>query len=288
MKTKLSILLIALSVSARAVEPSLFRHEAPLTGVAVDGGSPVRVPLSVSVLRATQPGQPDLRLYDDTDKETPYVLHYDIKPGEARVLDSAPLTFSHVADTYYTWQPDDLPLVKVELDIATPYFYRRVLLSARDQNGGGEHPVTEGAIHRLPNKSKPKTTLDLDGQRHRRPVLWIFNGDNAPLTISGATGYYIRRNLYFIPEAGKSYRLCFGSDSARAPRYDLQDILPADSEQLAAAPAWQLGEATASHRKNFFAGAANGGLPARALQILVLLMVSGLGFWAWRLFGKLK
>lgn len=76
-------------VGGQTVPPRAWRLQAPLTGT-LQPDTPARVPLSRQVIAATSRQFADLRLLDDTGRETPYVIYAQHEP--ARTQRTFPLT----------------------------------------------------------------------------------------------------------------------------------------------------------------------------------------------------
>ena len=62
--------------------------------------------------------------------------------------------------------------------------------------------------------------------------LKIFNGDNPQLQISKIKIGWVKQNLYFVPESGRSYSLYFGSDKVEMPLYELKNLIAPEYEKL--------------------------------------------------------
>ncbi len=76
--------------------------------------------------------------------------------------------------------------------------------------------------------------------------LTIFNEDNEPVPIVGATAYGIVRKVIFQADPAKTYNLYYGNREARSPSYDFERIFPAlVTEEM---PAASLGPAAPNAR----------------------------------------
>ncbi|MDR1191290.1 MAG: DUF3999 domain-containing protein [Verrucomicrobiales bacterium] len=73
---------LAMSASA-ATPPAQFRYQAAIVGDA-DAGAPARVTLTPRLINRTHNHFADLRLFDDADREVPYVLYTQTLPGQNR------------------------------------------------------------------------------------------------------------------------------------------------------------------------------------------------------------
>jgi hypothetical protein len=68
-------------------------------------------------------------------------------------------------------------------------------------------------------------TIDFGERRADRYRLVIENADNPPIDVTGIEGKGTGRQVVFLGESGRTYRLFYGSDALEAPRYDAATVL---------------------------------------------------------------
>jgi hypothetical protein len=182
----------------------------------------------------------DLRVADEADKQVPFVLERDAVQS---VVDLTPERQSPSPDRRATSRyrlriagpqptgdaPRALPLAAVELSFREPYFTRpaRLLVAAPNVRGGRvawsgtlAHPYPR----RGPSAPQPAPfVLTLDGARVAELTLEIDEGDNAPLTLTGARGFVNVPRIAFKAGPG-GYRLLLGNADAQPPRYDIASL----------------------------------------------------------------
>lgn len=113
------------------------------------------------------------------------------------------------------------PADRVEVDVAERAFHRVVLIEAGDDRkswrwvGSGAVSAVDvaGVRERLTGLRFPETTA-----RYLR--LTIQNLDDAPLTVTGARVFAVKRTLVFEAMPGRTYALEYGNPRAPAPRED--------------------------------------------------------------------
>jgi len=120
------------------------------------------------------------------------------------------------------------PFSGVLLEAADSRFFRKVIVEARREPMPGLRSpgeglrwarLAEGSIHRSPEAGE-QLRIDVRG-RARVIRLRILNGDDAPLSISGAHVAAPREGLVFEAAPGESYRLRYGEAGLGPPAYDL-------------------------------------------------------------------
>jgi hypothetical protein len=181
-----------------------------------------------------------------------------------------------------------LPVAYLGLDVANTYYYRHVqLLTDRDAENSEYRVAASGVIFKVPGPADAEDELWLD-----RPIahvrLKVINEDNPPLQIRGVDIGWVRRNLYFVPEAGQSYALYLGNAEVKSPRYELRKLIPSDHAALASYVEASLSpvlpnpvfdpQGSRSGREAF---------EKTMLVILIVLVVCGLAVWAYRLLRNL-
>jgi hypothetical protein len=144
-----------------------------------------------------------------------------------------------------------LPVVSLELPVSEPFFDRPGRVLAAAEGRAGERLLFSGRLARRgtgPPNAPPPLAIPLDGRRREAVALEIEDGDNAPLTLAGATGVVRVARLAFKAGPG-SYRVLLGNREATPPQYDLAS-LRGDVLAYSALPvsAGQLG-ANSGHRR---------------------------------------
>ena len=136
----------------------------------------------------------------------------------------------------------NLPLYEFMLLVDTPYFHRRVQVqTAATDNPAAFRTVANGEIYAMPGMTRKQTVVAAQQGQSPWVRLRIDNGDSPALTIRSVTLRWVRRNLYFIPEAGHSYRLLTGNADLQRPAYDVARIITPRAEKLASLPALSAG-----------------------------------------------
>lgn len=120
------------------------------------------------------------------------------------------------------------PLTGFILKTSTPSFSRPVEVQIPLQQGMETRMQTIGgatleALH-FQDIKREQTGVNFPEQRQAKYLIVIRNQDNPPLEIDSVTGNGPGYRLLFLPQAGQSYQLRYGSDKADAPRYDIAPI----------------------------------------------------------------
>lgn len=134
----------------------------------------------------------------------------------------------------------NLPVVIMECEIATPFFYRGYELLGRNQamekvrhkkESGWQTverkvpwtTVRKGVLYRTRYKQKTSASLILDDLKapYRYLQLRVFNGDNPPLQLSRAKLFRRGTSLVFQAQTQQAYYLIGGNTKVRPPDYDL-------------------------------------------------------------------
>ena len=121
----------------------------------------------------------------------------------------------------------NLDIAALQIETAEPLFLRQVSLAAPElvNDAIREQPIGRGAIFRVdvPGQA-PAGNLSLPLEqiiRSRGLVLFINNGDSAPLPISGAQVERRPVLLVFLARQTGTFHLLTGNSQCAAPRYDL-------------------------------------------------------------------
>jgi hypothetical protein len=178
----------------------------------------------------------DVRVADPDDKQVPFVLERDAVQA---VLDLSaekqpPSPEQRSRSRYRLRLPGGkdtrpLPIAALELSFREPYFTRPARLLAAAPNARGERAAWSGTLARPYPRQGVKTpppqpfVLPLEGARVAELTLEIEEGDNAPLTLTGARGFVNVPRIAFKAAPG-AYRLLLGNTDARPPRYDIASL----------------------------------------------------------------
>ena len=175
-----------------------------------------------------------------------------------------------------------LPVAQLTLAVDNPYYHRRVELWGADTDQEDAYrQVASGVIYKLPGVTSADSTLRVRRVQSPYLRLKILNGDNPPLRLQQVEVAWIRQNLYFIPAAGRRYMLYFGNEQMRAPEYELQRLLPAQPAALEQYAIVALGDVQTHTR--YKPPPVQGKIEQTLLTLVVLVLICGLGFWAYRL-----
>jgi uncharacterized protein DUF3999 len=141
--------------------------------------------------------------------------------------------------TIYTWDLDvaGIPYDQLALDIDTPEFQRAAAVETSTDSQGWS-AVGQGVLSKFAQEQSLKLDFSESHQRYLR--LRIYNRDDKPLAVKSATLSVIRTRVKFKPAGGGAGWLYYGNAEARAPSYDLRNLLareaPAPETTIAAGP----------------------------------------------------
>lgn len=123
-------------------------------------------------------------------------------------------------------QHPNLPMSKVDLTVAAPPLFARTVQVDTSDDGTTWSPSGIRTVIRGPGVT-PATavTVAFPETRGRFVRLTVVNEDNAPLQVSRASVYGVRRTLLFPTDRGRRYTLYTGHPDAPAPSYDLAEVL---------------------------------------------------------------
>lgn len=168
----------------------------------------------------------------------------------------------------------NLPIEQLELHIADPFFHRQVQLASsqtgEDDDWTRRHTDT---LYRLPGVREAKTQLTPRLGRTAYLQLHIVNGDSPPLNVERVEVRWLRRELCFIPEAGRTYTLYAGNAKLAAPRYDTAHLIPYQAPRIAAMPAASLGQVGPNPRFDADAPVSDAEATARHQRLLLTALV---------------
>ncbi len=124
-------------------------------------------------------------------------------------------------------EQNGIPAHKLALETPSKDFYRQVKVYTRsDENALWTPEVTDVIF----NYSDPlfqgsNLTISMPETRSRFIKIVIINNDNKPITVSRAALFGRARTVVFPYQEKASYRVYYGNQFARAPQYDLAQIL---------------------------------------------------------------
>jgi hypothetical protein len=187
--------------------------------------------------------------------------------------------------------PADLPVDKLTLEVANPYYYRTVYLygSSTGKDDSWQFLLSE-VIYRFPllsEQHEERNILEHHVPKHAYYKLVVMNKNNPPLVIKTVSLAWVQQNLYFIALANSErYTLCFGNARVKRPDYDIarfvnQDTLSQHSFERVALSALHAGSGPRLTFEERLAGAEK-----LILKIVVVLLVIGMGFWLYTLLKK--
>jgi hypothetical protein len=139
------------------------------------------------------------------------------------------------------------PFRGVALDVADPSFFRGVVVEAQGEALSPReepywHPLAEGTLYRYDEDGHHHEQLRIDVcGRERMLRLRIRNRDDRPLQIRSVAVLKPIERLVFTAEAGRAYRLTYGSDALDAPVYDVARTVGDPVIWIAQATEGQLG-----------------------------------------------
>ncbi len=134
------------------------------------------------------------------------------------------------------------PLTGFKLQTVTANFNRTAEVQILLQHGIETRMQSIGsatleALH-FQDINHEQSTVSFPEQRQPHYRIVIHDQDNPPLEIASVSGVGNGYQLLFLPQAGKSYQLHYGSDKADPPRYDtapIQELLRRGYQSTAAA-----------------------------------------------------
>lgn len=184
----------------------------------------------------------------------------------------------------------NIPVDQVVLNIKNPYFYRHVEWWVAEKDVDESYRfLRKDVLFRVPDLNEDKTVLPVQFARPAHVRLKIINKDNPPLKIENVHLKWVRRNLYFMPEKGRSYTLYWKGPNIKKPDYELRRMIPNHYDRLMGYRKWAIGDIQENRdyapkddafkiqrvQKYIFVG-------------IIILLVCGLGFWVVKLMGKMS
>lgn len=187
--------------------------------------------------------------------------------------------------------PADLPLDKLILAVANPYYHRTINLYG--SSTGKEDSfrfLASQVIYRFPLSSEQheeKNFLEQSVPKQAYYRIVVINRNNPPLEIKEMTLSWIQQNLFFIAlQNGERYSLCMGNTRIKRPDYDMANFVNQNTlsqhtyEQVALAPLHATGGPRLTLSERF------AGMEKLILKVVVFLLVIGMGSWLYLLMKK--
>jgi hypothetical protein len=211
------------TIGAR-LDPSAFRVARPIRDA---GPGMSALALDTDAL-ARSSELSDVRIVDGENRQIPYVVERRSEPVLTDVAIGARSQREGNVSIYSLRLPyPSFPSgAKLVLTTSASIFERTVEL--RDASDEGRDPRVFGSAtwrHTDPGRLSPPLTFDLPRSVARNLELRIVDGDNAPLSITGAQLVLPAVALRFV-HPGSPLTLLYGNAEVRAPRYDLALIAP--------------------------------------------------------------
>lgn len=211
------------------------------------------------------------------------------------ILEISPEQFTVTADkegnTLVNLGRIHLPVSEVVLDVANPYFYRQVeVVETEDEDGEDERVVGRGPLYRMTGMKKPENRLSFGETTLRHAWLRITNNNNPPLKLNSVELKWTRKDLTFIPEPGRNYRIFAGSAEAETPTYELQKVLSGDRRETASYQELLSGavERNAAFRPGKGPKESRARREKTLFTVVILLVVALIGFWLVRLLKQVS
>lgn len=183
----------------------------------------------------------------------------------------------------------NLPVERASLKIKNAYYYRRIELWVAETDEETAYArVAQDVVYRIPGISEAKHTLSFHQPQHAYVRLKVINHDNPPLQVEEVTITWVRRNLYFIPEAGRRYTLYCGGKDIRPPHYESQRLVPNRYDQLMRYAEWKV---SALQENEVYKPKVD--LRSKAkfeqylLTMLMIVLACGMAYWTFRLMKKI-
>ncbi len=121
------------------------------------------------------------------------------------------------------------PLTGFTLQTTSRNFHRRVTVEVPVSRGPATdwQPIAQASLFRFHFREVQRESLAITFPEHREETyrIVIDNEDNPPLEITGVKAEGNVYRVVFLAEAGKSYRVYYGSEGAMPPKYEAATVL---------------------------------------------------------------
>jgi hypothetical protein len=121
-----------------------------------------------------------------------------------------------------------LPSNSLQIKTTDTNFSREVALEGSNDNQNWRVVEYRDVIFSFstPKFTGSKLTIDYPESNFRYLKLTIFNKDDKPINITGASVSGILRKVLFKYDPGENYKLYYGNPEARYPQYDIEALFP--------------------------------------------------------------
>jgi hypothetical protein len=193
-------------------------------------------------------------------------------------------------DTLISLGRVNLPLAEVTLGVDRPFYHRHAEVLASPTGEEGSFSIAGGGrIYSIPGMSRAETRIALGGRRLDYVRVRIVNEDNPPLEVLEVGTAWLRQDLYFLPERGRTYSLYFSGGSLRRPRYEVGMLLSqarVDRQEYEELTVGKVRE-NSGYRPPEAPRAEKEKREKHIFTAVILFLVGLMGFWVYRLVRKL-
>jgi hypothetical protein len=228
----IGILWAVLLLLSQAAAGQSFAYRADLGAVPADSFYQILLPPAIT--GRLQPDFADIRLYDQQEREVPYLLvREETGPPTQHgpYLPVAGLTFRQYGNLQHKKTilrfsaPSPVLIDQLVFTIAAPSLYHRqaTLFQRRESRRRRHRPNRDyQPVRHFVLAANQDNVLPLSGFRSQDFYVEIQNGDSPPLVIEKVMAYQLPSYLVAILKQGETYHLAFGSkEPVRLPAYDL-------------------------------------------------------------------
>lgn len=255
------ILWVVLLLLGQAAAGQSFAYRADLDAVPADSFYQILLPPAVT--GRLQEDFADIRLYDQQEREVPYLLVRE-EPGpptrKSRYLPVAGLAFrqhgnlQHKKTILRFSAPSPVLIDQLVFTIAAPSLYHRqaTLYQRRESRRQRRRPNRDyQAVRHFVLAANQHNVLTLSGFRSQDFYVEIQNGDNPPLVIEKVLAYQVPSYLVAALKQGEAYHLAFGSkEPVHLPAYDLAYFRDKIPRQLPTLRPREMKRATGQEKQN--------------------------------------
>jgi hypothetical protein len=201
-----------------AIPESGFRWYRIAIQGAARGGKSVRLAYGGMTFSADESGERVLRVDGVTASRIP--AGEKAQPYQNKTFRNFIMTRDE--DTTRILLEANLPVDRVSLGIASPYYMRKVFMYG-GETAEADSFFTEGTVFRFPGLEpvERRDELYCSAEKHRYFRFKIQDDDSPPLSVGSITLEWFPRYLFFMSGAAGRYALSFGNPRVPQPRYDL-------------------------------------------------------------------
>lgn len=223
-------------ITANAESPSRFRHWKEIERAASEQDSEAAFLLDSDIYAATRSDLADLRIFDDADAETPYILEIESDgstPTRREVsysLQSSSIEQDRSGKrTIVIAVTRREPIASFTLQTTSANFSRRVIVEGIALAGAREdwQPIASATLERVELRGRRREQLSIDfaPARHEKYRLTIENRDSPPLENVSLTVRGTVHRASFVARGARTYRAAYGAAKVRPPQYDIGAVL---------------------------------------------------------------